>query len=86
MSPSGKTYVIVVRDPDYDNDFTIVGPSPVEAIDIDLGRGDLRDPAEFAGWLESHQGEIERLRDLGDDEAADAYQKIIDGLDRPDAD
>jgi hypothetical protein len=71
------TYVIVVRDPDYENEFYIVGPARVEAIEVDLGRADLSDPDERAAWLTSHERKVGELRDRGDDEAADAYQRVL---------
>jgi hypothetical protein len=73
------TYVIVVRDPDYENEFTIVGPARVRVIEIDLGRADLSDPDELAAWLDSHERRAGELRDRGDDEAADAYHKLVLG-------
>jgi hypothetical protein len=74
------TIVLVVRDPDYDNSFTTFeGAEPGVAIfDIDLGRSDLSDEDELAEWKDSHEADVAELRAAGRNDAADAYQQIID--------
>lgn len=48
-----RSIVVTVRDPDWSNEYAIFG-EPVEIIDIDAGRSDLRNPEEFAEWKDSH--------------------------------
>jgi hypothetical protein len=74
------TYVFVVRDPDYDNEFTVVGPAKLKVVNIDLGRADLCDPSEYADWLSSHQDRLAGFRAEGDDEAADVYERLLEEL------
>lgn len=52
--------VIVVRDPDYSNEFHTFGETP-KIVDVDFGRADLRDPAEFGEWSESLAGQANEL-------------------------
>lgn len=73
---SEKTIVLVVRDPDYDNSYTVFGPEP-QIIDIDLGRSDLSATDEFDGWFSSHMDTVAELRAEGEDAAADAYEQIL---------
>lgn len=78
MPTTAPAIVICVRDPDWENAFTIIGNAKV--YDIDLGRSDLSDRDERAEWLESHEHEITELHRLGFPEAAAHYQEIIDEI------
>lgn len=84
MEARSTTYVIVVRHPDYENDYTVVGPGPVETIDIDLGRADLDNEDERLEWLLSHKAAAEAIRAAGDHEAAQAYLDIVLAVLNPD--
>lgn len=57
-----RSLMIVVRDPDSENQFYGEG-EPVGCYDIDLGRCDLSDADERAGWLEA-QRELARELEL----------------------
>lgn len=75
------TVVLCVRDPDWDNDYSVFeGTVPgVEIFDIDMGRSDLSSEHEFADWYFSHGESVALLREAGREDAADAYQEILDG-------
>lgn len=45
--------VVVVRDPDYSNEFTMFG-GEVTIHDMDLGRSNLNDIDEYLEWAEGH--------------------------------
>ena len=70
-----KTIVVCHRDPDSSNEFVTFG-EPVEIIDIDYGRADLRNADEYKEWanglLSTATHLILNLRCDGDDAAADA--------------
>jgi hypothetical protein len=74
------TVVLVVRDPDYSNEFDIYpGSEPgVSIFDIDLGRADLKDREELRGWQDCHMQDVRSLQAADRTDAAAAYQAIVD--------
>lgn len=71
--------VLVVRDPDYENDYVTVNDTGValQTVDIDVGRTNLDDEEDLAGFIASHRREIGKLRQAGHDKAADEYERLL---------
>lgn len=67
--------ILCVRDPDYDNEFHVFG-GPIDIIDIDLGRSDLREDGDLLEWAISHLEIADEVRKTNAT-AADAYIEII---------
>jgi len=61
--PSDEPVMIVLRDPDFANDYLpfTEGFAPVRDIDVDFGNMDLRDEGEFADWAEGHLDQAKQL-------------------------
>jgi hypothetical protein len=78
MSAGEVPIIIVLRDPDFSNEFIRFGPEVV-IHDVDFGRADLSDREEFLEWRESHlvsAGELELLGKAGR-EAAERLRAIV---------
>jgi hypothetical protein len=72
--------VIVVRDPDASNDYTVLG-RPVYTYDVDCGYMNLDDPEEFADWAENHRASAKQMRESGNPlmfKAADQIESIVE--------
>jgi hypothetical protein len=57
-----------------DNEYRVFGPAPVETIDIDAGRADLRDPDEFAEW---RQAQLAVAGAVTDPDAAGYIRQVV---------
>jgi hypothetical protein len=71
-----KPLVIVVRDPDYDNEYATFG-GEVETYDIDCGRSDLDAEDEATMWAGSHLIAAMELRDEGRIDAAEYIEEAV---------
>lgn len=71
-----KPLVIVVRDPDYDNEYATFG-GEVETYDIDAGRMDLNAEDEATMWAGSHLIAAMELRDQGRIDAAEYIEETV---------
>ena len=64
----GKPVILVVRDPDFENDIRVYDDTGdvtdrFKVVDVDLGRGDLSAPDEFEEWEETMTETISDLPD-----------------------
>jgi hypothetical protein len=64
LGPYRPPTVVVIRDPDASNDFTVFG-GDVEIHDMDLGYMCLNDPDEYLEWAEGHLAYAEKVDDPG---------------------
>jgi hypothetical protein len=71
-----KPLVIVIRDPDYDNEYATFG-GEVETYDIDCGRMDLDAEDEATMWAGSHLIAALELRDQGRIDAAEYIEEAV---------
>jgi hypothetical protein len=77
--PEPVAYVICYRDPDSSNEFSVHG-APVETIDVDYGRSDLRDRDEFEEWAESHMSHAGELFLRGTEAAVLAAAALVEAV------
>lgn len=80
--PKLQPIVIVVRDPDASNDYTVFD-GEAETYDIDLGYADLGDRDEFLGWAGSHLSSAAEMRSTRP-EAADFIEGCVGNQEWPD--
>ena len=73
------TVLVCVRDPDADNEYAgwTNGCAGVFVLDIDAGRDDLSDPAEYADWAEGLEAIAGDLAAYGHPDAARYVRDVI---------
>jgi hypothetical protein len=80
--------VICLRDPDHANEYAVFADGlRVEILDIDPGRGDLRDPGERDDFRASREADAQRLERAGHPAAAqrlrDLARRVLGAIDAP---
>lgn len=72
-----RTYIVVLRHPDYSNEYVVDGDANVEVIDVDQGADDLTHRAEFLMWAQTHLAIYDEIPEDEYDDARDAIANAI---------
>jgi hypothetical protein len=75
-----RPIVVVVRDPDSSNDFTVFN-GDVEIHDLDLGYMNLDDPEEWAEWADGHLEAAQQFEDNGHPAVAALIRDVVHNAD-----
>ena len=70
-----KPIVVIIRDPDYENEIHTFGMATVH--DIDVGRFDLEDEEEAREWAETHMLSALRFAYAGYQDVADLIENVV---------
>lgn len=71
-----RSIVLVIRDPDADNQFVGEG-EPVGLFDIDTGRANFKEPAELEEWLNAQRSLLAELEERGSVMCSEAVRGVI---------